>query len=188
MKKQAEKEKLEIAVKKQPEKKETAAARKKPPQKRVPAVAEKKQPKKRETAAVEERPSRGKGLSPAKKKPSGKREPVATEKKPPQAEVLSAADLGARFKCYKCGTKFYDMGRLKPLCPSCGEDQNNEEAKRILKRKKKRRSAYLAKTEPMIRPPEDRGEVIEVVDELESEFVLDMDDIVLEESTDSDIS
>ncbi len=58
----------------------------------------------------------------------------------------------------------------------------------MLKRKKKRRSAYLAKTEPMIRPPEERDEVIEVVDELDSEFVLDMDDIVLEEGTDSDNS
>jgi uncharacterized protein (TIGR02300 family) len=99
---------------------------------------------------------------------------------------FTVTDLGARYKCYKCGIKFYDLGRPQPLCPSCGEDQNNEETKRMHKRKKKRRSAYMGKTEPTISAPEERDDLIEVVNEVEAEYALDMDDIVLEESADID--
>ncbi|HNY63897.1 MAG TPA: FYDLN acid domain-containing protein [Deltaproteobacteria bacterium] len=47
-------------------------------------------------------------------------------------------ELGTRYKCYKCETKFYDLGRPKPICPSCGEDQNNREVRQVLKRRKRR--------------------------------------------------
>lgn len=33
--------------------------------------------------------------------------------------------LGARFTCFECGTKFYDLNKPEPLCPECGADQNN---------------------------------------------------------------
>jgi uncharacterized protein (TIGR02300 family) len=101
---------------------------------------------------------------------------------------LAVVDLGTRYKCYKCGTKFYDLGRPQPLCPSCGEDQNNEESKRVLKRKKKRRAFSMVKADPTITAPEERDDLIEVVNEVDAEYALDMDDIVLEESADTDKS
>ena len=34
-----------------------------------------------------------------------------------------ARDLGTKYVCYKCGTKFYDMRKPVPACPKCGADQ-----------------------------------------------------------------
>lgn len=34
-------------------------------------------------------------------------------------------DLGKRFRCYECGTAFYDLNRPKPICPKCGADQSS---------------------------------------------------------------
>ncbi|MGD0819415.1 MAG: FYDLN acid domain-containing protein [Desulfomonilia bacterium] len=149
-------------MKKQPKKKEISAVEKKQPQKKELAAVEKKQPKKKETPVV-----------------------VKTQ---PKKEELSVVDLGTRYKCYKCGTKFYDLGRPQPLCPSCGEDQNNEEAKGLHKRKKRRRPFTMTKADPIITAPEERDDLIEVVNEVEAEYALDVDDIVLEESTDTDSS
>jgi len=93
------------------------------------------------------------------------------------------ADLGKRYKCYKCGTKFYDFAKPQPLCPICGEDQNNEETKKMLKRKR-RRALSKVKTDIRPIPEEENGD--EESDDVE-EYVLDMEDIVLEESSeDSD--
>ena len=90
------------------------------------------------------------------------------------------ADLGKRYKCYKCGTKFYDLNKPAPICPSCGEDQNNEETKKLLKRKKRR---TIAKVKSDIRAvPEDLDVQAEGDEEVE-EYMLDVEDIVLEESS-----
>ncbi len=91
------------------------------------------------------------------------------------------ADLGKRFKCFKCGTKFYDLNKPSPVCPSCGEDQNIEETKKMLKRKKRR---VLSKVKSDIKPlPDEMEDMIEPDEEVE-EYVLDVEDIVLEESSD----
>ena len=34
-----------------------------------------------------------------------------------------ARDLGSKYICYKCGTKFYDLKKPAPTCPKCGADQ-----------------------------------------------------------------
>jgi predicted nucleic acid-binding Zn-ribbon protein len=39
------------------------------------------------------------------------------------------ADLGRKYTCYSCHTKFYDLGKLLPLCPKCGADQRDAEEK-----------------------------------------------------------
>jgi hypothetical protein len=36
---------------------------------------------------------------------------------------MPAKDLGAKYACFKCGTKFYDLKKPEPLCPKCGADQ-----------------------------------------------------------------
>jgi uncharacterized protein (TIGR02300 family) len=95
-------------------------------------------------------------------------------------------ELGTRYKCYKCSTKFYDLNRAQPICPSCGEDQNNEETKRMLKRKRKRSSFSMVKTYISALPEESKALV--EVDKEEDEYSLDMEDIVLEEKADTDNS
>ena len=34
-------------------------------------------------------------------------------------------DLGKKFECYNCGTKFYNLGRPEAICPKCGVNQKN---------------------------------------------------------------
>lgn len=92
------------------------------------------------------------------------------------------ADLGKRYKCYKCGTKFYDLNKSHPICPSCGEDQNIEENKKMLKRKKRR---VLSKVKSDIRPMPDEVEAVNEPEEEVEEYVLDVEDIVLEENADT---
>lgn len=37
----------------------------------------------------------------------------------------SMPDLGKKFECYNCGTKFYNLGRPEAICPKCGANQKN---------------------------------------------------------------
>jgi predicted nucleic acid-binding Zn-ribbon protein len=32
-------------------------------------------------------------------------------------------DLGKKYECAECGTKFYDLGKSEPICPKCGTNQ-----------------------------------------------------------------
>jgi len=32
-------------------------------------------------------------------------------------------DLGKKFECYSCGTKFYNLGKPEAICPKCGANQ-----------------------------------------------------------------
>ncbi len=36
-------------------------------------------------------------------------------------------DLGRKYTCYSCHTKFYDLGKPIPICPKCGADQRDAE-------------------------------------------------------------
>lgn len=36
---------------------------------------------------------------------------------------MAGKDLGTKYTCFKCGTKFYDFKKPEPLCPKCGADQ-----------------------------------------------------------------
>jgi len=91
--------------------------------------------------------------------------------------------LGTRYKCYKCGSKFYDLGRPEPLCPSCGVNQKDDEAKVMHKRKRRRNSSSFVRTDQAITAPIESEDLIEVVSEVEAEYV---DDSVLEEPGDTD--
>jgi len=41
----------------------------------------------------------------------------------PGGALAMARDLGTKYVCYKCGTKFYDLKKPVPACPKCGSDQ-----------------------------------------------------------------
>ena len=34
-------------------------------------------------------------------------------------------ELGKKYTCYSCHTKFYDLGKPVPTCPKCGADQRD---------------------------------------------------------------
>ena len=73
-----------------------------------------------------------------------------------------------------------------PFVLPCGVNQNDDESKGTYKRKRKKRSAFIAKAEPVIFAPEERDDVVEVVSEVDAEYALDADDIVLDEHGDTD--
>lgn len=37
-------------------------------------------------------------------------------------------DLGTKYECEECGTKFYDLGRPETCCPKCGKNPLGEDA------------------------------------------------------------
>jgi hypothetical protein len=41
-------------------------------------------------------------------------------------------DLGTKYECTGCGTKFYDMGRADAICPKCGLNPLTEEVEEIV--------------------------------------------------------
>ena len=36
-----------------------------------------------------------------------------------------APDLGTKYTCFKCSSKFYDLRKPVPICPKCGADQRD---------------------------------------------------------------
>jgi uncharacterized protein (TIGR02300 family) len=43
---------------------------------------------------------------------------------------MASKDMGTKYLCFKCNTKFYDLKRPEPLCPKCGADQRESPALR----------------------------------------------------------
>ena len=61
-------------------------------------------------------------------------------------------DLGKKYTCYSCHTKFYDLGKPEPICPKCGSDQRDaEEAPLITPSRGRGRSAPA----PVIEEPDE---------------------------------
>jgi hypothetical protein len=40
--------------------------------------------------------------------------------------------LGAKWACFHCGAKFYDLNRPEPICPKCHSDQREQPAKPLV--------------------------------------------------------
>lgn len=36
-------------------------------------------------------------------------------------------NLGNKFECYSCGTRFYDLGKSEAICPKCGANQKDSD-------------------------------------------------------------
>lgn len=67
--------------------------------------------------------------------------------------MLDKTRLGARYTCFKCSTKFYDLNRPAPICPECGADQTEapvQDVKALLSKGgvKGRRKVEVAEEEP----------------------------------------
>jgi uncharacterized protein (TIGR02300 family) len=60
-------------------------------------------------------------------------------------------ELGKKYTCYSCHTKFYDLGKAVPICPKCGADQRDAEDTPVVTSSRSRgaaRSAPVVVEEP----------------------------------------
>lgn len=60
-------------------------------------------------------------------------------------------NLGRKYTCYSCHTKFYDLGKPAPLCPKCNADQRNAEQAPVVTSHRSRRLAVVVE-EPAEEP------------------------------------
>ena len=97
----------------------------------------------------------------------------------PEGGEMPAKDLGSKYVCFKCSTKFYDMKKPDPLCPKCGADQRESPA---LKPPSEGRRGRLAATPKIIEPIEPEEPEASEEEELES-----FDEEPVEESEEEDI-
>ena len=40
---------------------------------------------------------------------------------------LNNLNLGNKFECFSCGTRFYDLGKPEAICPKCGANQKDSD-------------------------------------------------------------
>jgi uncharacterized protein (TIGR02300 family) len=90
---------------------------------------------------------------------------------------MPAKDLGNKFICFKCSTKFYDLKKPDPVCPKCGSDQRDSPAMKAPEPRRSRLAAVPKVIEP-IAPEEESSE-----ETLEEEGIESFE----EESEESDI-
>lgn len=95
---------------------------------------------------------------------------------------MPAKDLGNKFVCFKCGTKFYDLKKPDPLCPKCGSDQRESPALKPAPEGKRSRLAAVPKVvEPVDlgeepEPLAEEAESFEEEEEAETETAADDDE------------
>ena len=73
---------------------------------------------------------------------------------------MPARDLGGKFICFKCNTKFYDLKKPEPICPKCGSDQRESPANRPVEKTRGRLAAVPKVIEPIV-PAEEPAEAEE---------------------------
>jgi len=57
-------------------------------------------------------------------------------------------NLGTKYECYNCGTRFYDLAKPEPLCPKCGANQKDaerNESPAVSQAARKKRKAEVVK-------------------------------------------
>jgi uncharacterized protein (TIGR02300 family) len=87
-------------------------------------------------------------------------------------------DLGNKFVCFKCNSKFYDLKKPDPVCPKCGADQRDSPANRPTEGRRGRLAAVPKIIEP-IEPAEPAAaegeEDEEKIEEFEEEEAVEED-------------
>ncbi|HEY0097244.1 MAG TPA: FYDLN acid domain-containing protein [Archangium sp.] len=71
---------------------------------------------------------------------------------------MPAKDLGNKYVCFKCSTKFYDMKKPDPLCPKCGADQRESPALKPVSEGRRGRLSSIPKVIEPIEPEEPAAE------------------------------
>lgn len=78
---------------------------------------------------------------------------------------MPAKDLGSKYVCFKCSTKFYDLRKPDPICPKCGADQREAQAAKPASEGRRGRLAAVPKAPLPLPEPEAAAEA---EDELEA--------------------
>ena len=83
---------------------------------------------------------------------------------------MPAKDLGNKFICFKCNSKFYDLKKPDPVCPKCGADQRDSPANRPAEGRRGRLASVpkiieTIESEPAAKTDEDEEEIEEFEDE-----------------------
>ncbi len=81
---------------------------------------------------------------------------------------MPAKDLGNKFVCFKCSTKFYDMKKPDPLCPKCGADQRESPALKPASEGRRSRLSSVPKVIEPIEPTEEPEAAAEEEEDLDS--------------------
>src|SRR5260221_4558589 len=63
-------------------------------------------------------------------------------------------ELGKKYNCYSCHTKFYDLGKPEPTCPKCGADQRDAEEAPVVTSHRGRRVVEEPVQEPGFPEPQ----------------------------------
>jgi hypothetical protein len=63
-------------------------------------------------------------------------------------------DLGKKFDCFNCHTKFYNLGKPEAICPKCGANQKNAKSDEPPPPPRPARRNVLLETIPDENPPE----------------------------------
>jgi uncharacterized protein (TIGR02300 family) len=81
---------------------------------------------------------------------------------------MPAKDMGTKWTCFKCGTKFYDLKKPDPLCPKCGANPQDSPTLKATPAEKKRAAAREVVEEPVVAavPDEAPDDDAEVEDEV----------------------
>jgi uncharacterized protein (TIGR02300 family) len=108
-------------AKKTADRKKAKAPAKKEPQKATRARPARSEPAPTVAAPPERVAPRRK--APPKPPPSPAAEILP--RRAPIAAAVAGSKLGAKWECFSCRAKFYDLGKDTPLCPKCGANQHD---------------------------------------------------------------
>ena len=92
---------------------------------------------------------------------------------------MPAKELGNKFTCYKCQTKFYDMKKPDPICQKCGADQRESPANRPASETRRGRLSAVPKVVEPVAPEPEESDLLgddDEEDELEDEVAVAADD------------
>lgn len=78
---------------------------------------------------------------------------------------MPAKDLGSKYVCFKCSSKFYDMKKPEPICPKCGSNQKAATAPKP--ERKSRLATAVPKVEEPVLPVEGAEEEPDEVEDVE---------------------
>lgn len=95
---------------------------------------------------------------------------------------MTELKLGNKYECFNCGAKFYDLGKGEPVCPKCGADQKDAEAKEnplVTQSVKRQRKAHL-----LADASEDAAAEVPVAEDLDDEDLeIELDEEELDEES-----
>lgn len=96
-------------------------------------------------------------------------------------------ELGKKYTCYSCHTKFYDLGKPVPLCPKCGADQRDAEQTPVITSHRSRRVVVVVE-EPIEEPefPEAEPAVVGAETDEDEEIVPEADHAAVEADEDEE--